>query len=74
MPTIRITVDGKVALTLAQAAERHALGTDAMRKAISRAGLEAVAELDARTPLYLATAVAAAIKTRPGKGANFRKG
>jgi hypothetical protein len=74
MPTIRITVDGKLALTLAQAAERHALGIDAMRKAISRAGIEPVAELDARTPLYLAAAIVAAMKARPGKGANFRKG
>lgn len=54
MPDIRITVDGRPAVTVALAAAltgRHR-DTD-VKHALRRAGLEPVARLDARTPLYL---------------------
>jgi len=71
---IRITYDGKLALTTAQAATRYGLELQAMRKALSRAGVEPLPEpLDARTPLYLATEVDRVMKARPGRGANLRK-
>lgn len=73
MPTIRITVDGKLALTTAQAAERHGVELATMRQIIKREGVTAVAELDARTPLYLVPAIASAVKARPGRGANLRR-
>jgi hypothetical protein len=72
--TIRITYDGKLALTTAQAAQRHGVTTATMRKELDRLGVHPLPEgLDARTPLYLATAVDTAIKARPGKGANLRR-
>lgn len=73
MPNIEITVDGRPALTTAQAATRHGLKPSSLRGEIARAGLEPVAELDARTPLYDAEQLAAALAARPGKGAHLRR-
>lgn len=69
MANIRITYDGKLALTTAQAAARYGLELVAMRKALSRLPIQPLPEpLDARTPLYLATELDAAMRARPGKG------
>jgi hypothetical protein len=74
MANIRITYDGKLALTTAQAAERYGLALSSMRAALSRLAVEPLPEaLDGRTPLYQATTLDAIMKARPGKGANFRK-
>jgi hypothetical protein len=71
---IRITYDGRLALTTAQAAHRYGLTPSAMRTWLSRAATEPLPEsLDARTPLYLATELDKAMKARPGKGANLRR-
>lgn len=74
MTGIRITYDGKLALTTAQAAQRYGLELAAMRKALSRMDLSPLPEpLDARTPLYAAAELDRAMKSRPGKGANLRR-
>jgi hypothetical protein len=69
-PTIRITVNGKAALTVAQAAARHDLEPSSMRAALSRLGdaIEPAAWLDSRTPLYYITALDKAMAARPGRG------
>lgn len=71
MPTVRITVDGKVALTVEQAAERYELRPSSMRGELTRLGgtIEPVAMLDGRKPLYLAAALDAAMAGRKGRGA-----
>jgi len=71
-PVIRITVNGKPALTTGQAAARHKRTVDVMRVLLHRHGVKAVAHLDGR-PLYLASAVDRAVNAMPGKGANLRK-
>lgn len=75
MPTIRITVDGKLALTVEQAADRYGLAQSSMRGELTRlkGKLDPIAELDGRKKLYLATALDKVMKSRPGKGANLRK-
>lgn len=78
MPKIRITYDGKLALTVSQAAQRYDLELASMRSALHRlAGQGLIAPLDegldARTPLYLATDLDRAMAARPGKGANLRR-
>jgi hypothetical protein len=66
---LRITWNGRLVLTTAQAAQRYGLTLGSMRSAIKRLAFEPVPEtLDARTPLYLASELDAAIKARPGKG------
>lgn len=72
MPTIRITVDGKQALTTRQLAEEFSLDSASVRSAIKRLGLEPAAHLDERTPLYAAVAARKALRARPGRGANLR--
>lgn len=69
-PTIRITVNGKPALTIAQAAERYGLAPSSIRSALTRLGdaITPAAELDSRTPLYLVTALDRALAGRPGRG------
>lgn len=76
--TIRILVDGRLALTGPQAATRYGLNLDAMRKALSRfieAGQldECDETLDGRTKLYPAVPLDKLMRDRPGKGANLRK-
>lgn len=70
MPDIRITVDGRPALTTAQAAQRHARTSAEMRTLFSvrRYNLEPVAALDDRTPLYDLEAVDALIGGMVGQG------
>lgn len=73
-PQIRITVDGKLALTTAQAAVEHGYdpASSTMRAEIRRLGITPVAHLDTRTPLYNAVELRKALKERPGKGARTR--
>lgn len=68
MPEIRILVDGKPALTIDMAATRHNLKPSSVRSAISRAGAEPVAWLDARTPLHLVKGLDRILADRPGRG------
>ena len=68
-PTIRITVNGKPALTIAQAAERHGMPASGLRTALTRLpDLKPAAHLDARTPLYYAATLDKALATRPRSG------
>jgi hypothetical protein len=54
MPTIKITVDGKPAHTTDQLATMYEIQPGSMRMRLHRHGIEPVANLDGRTPLYLA--------------------
>jgi len=72
MAQIRITVDGKLAFTTAQAATKHDRTRPNMRMLLARLALEPVAHLDDRTPLYSAAELARAVKALPGRGANLR--
>lgn len=69
-PPIRITVGGKHALTVEQAAERYGLSASGMRSALWRLGLfqQPDAMLDSRKPLFLASRLDRAMDDRPGKG------
>lgn len=72
-PVIRITVNGKPALTVAQAAERLGMTQSGLRRDLTRepGAPEPVAPLDARTPLYAARDIDAfgkQLQQRPGKG------
>jgi hypothetical protein len=67
-PAIRITINGKPALTVDLAATRHGIDPATMRKILSRAHQPRDAELDARTPLYLAATIDKLIAARPGRG------
>lgn len=70
-PRIRITVDGKPALTLEQAAERLAVPSHTLSKELSRyrAVIQPAAELDGKKKLYLQSAIDEWWASRPGKGA-----
>lgn len=70
MPDILITVDGRPALTTAQAAHRHGRDPAVMRMIFSAAryNLAPVASLDPRMPLYDQEAVDALIAGMPGQG------
>lgn len=72
--TVRITYNGRLVLTTAQAALRYGLTEGSMRAVISRMENPPVVPeaLDGRTPLYLATELDAAMKARPGTGAHLR--
>jgi hypothetical protein len=70
---IRITVDGRVAVTTEQAAAKHSLAVSTVRSIIARAPLGPIAKLDGRKNLYLSSEIDAAIKARPGRGANLRR-
>jgi hypothetical protein len=72
MPSIAITVDGRTALTTRQLGEEFDLDPDSARTAIRRVGLEPVAHLDERTPLYDAETARAALSNRPGRGGRPR--
>jgi len=62
---IKITVDGRLALTTRQWADRLGVSPVTVRTEIRRLGVEPVAHLDARTPLYSATALRQAWRERP---------
>lgn len=70
MPDIRITVDGRPALTTAMIAEQRGRSAGVVRDLLSarRYDLAPVAELDSRTPLYDEAAVAALFERLPGQG------
>lgn len=70
-PQIRITIDGRLALTVEQAAERYGLTRGGMSAALSRLTVAHDAMLDGRKPLYLASRLDKAMKERPGKGSNL---
>lgn len=78
MPDLRITVDGRPALTARMAvdryAQRHGLGERAVRSAISRSGVQPITPppLHGRIPLYDQAELDAALDNRPGRGANWR--
>jgi hypothetical protein len=74
-PTIRITVDGKPACTVDQAATRHNLRPVSVRALISRAGdtIAPAAMLDGRTPLYHVAAIDKLIKSRSGRGRTVQR-
>jgi hypothetical protein len=66
---LRILWNGKLVLTTTQAAERYGLAPSSMRGALTRLGLDPIPEgFDAKTPLYLAKDLDAAMRDRPGKG------
>ena len=69
---IRITVDGKLALTTQQFADEADVEPVTVRTEIRRLGVTPVAHLDSRTPLYAALPLRKAWRDRPGKGANLR--
>jgi hypothetical protein len=70
---IKITYDGRLALTIGQAAARYGLSPDAMKKALRGLAVDPLPDpLDGRTPLYLAAELDQAMKARPGRGANLR--
>lgn len=73
MTGIRITCDGKLALTTAQAADRYGVELATMRQIIKRAGLDPAAMLDNRTPLYLAAMLDRVMSARPGRGVNLHR-
>lgn len=73
-PVVRITVDGKLALTVEQATARvGAASPDGVRKEISRYKLAPVAELDGKKKLYNAREFDAMWKARPGTGSPGKK-
>lgn len=74
MARVRITVDGKLALTVEQAAERYGLQPSSMRGELTRLGpaVRPAAMLDGRKPLYLAAELDGIMRSRPGRGAPGR--
>lgn len=73
MSEVRITVGGRLALTVRQALDRYReryeiASMEAMHSIIRRAELEADGHIDGRTPLYLARKLDALMESRPGKG------
>jgi hypothetical protein len=70
---VRITIDGKLALTVEQAAERYHLQPKSISAIISRGDIQEDGTLDGKKKLYLASRLDAIMKARPGKGATLRK-
>lgn len=68
-----ITVDGKVVVTIAQAAAARGITQAAMRKAISMQKIRPAFELDGRTPLFDPAEMGAILDARPGRGSHFRR-
>lgn len=68
-PLVRITVDGKLALTVEQAAERVGVTASTMRGELTRyhEAIAPVADLDGRKKLYLAKDIDRWWKSRPGR-------
>jgi hypothetical protein len=64
---VRITVNGRHALTVEQLAEATGLKPGSMRPALKRLGITPDAHLDGRTPLYLAAPTLKRLKERPGR-------
>lgn len=72
MDRIRITIGGRLALTVEQAAERYHMRPSSMSAAISRGQIQPDGMLDGKKKLYLAARLDEIMKGRPGKGANLR--
>lgn len=70
MSQIEILVDGRHAVTTKQAAKARGITVAGMRKVLSQNGVEPVAELDGRTPLYDLDDLAGL--NPPGRGAYRR--
>lgn len=70
---VRITIDGKLALTVEQAAERYHLQPKSISAIISRGSIGEDGTLDGKKKLYLASHLDQIMKARPGKGSNLRK-
>lgn len=73
MSEVKITVGGRLALTVRQALDRYRehhpiTSAEAMHSIIKRAGLKPDAEVDGRTPVWLAKRLDALMESRPGKG------
>lgn len=70
-PVIKITVNGRQALTVEQAALRVGVTAKSLSGELSRYAdkIRPVAELDGRKKLYLATEFDRWWKSRPGRGA-----
>lgn len=66
---VRILVDGKLAYTTGQFADRHGLTMETARKTLQRLGVDPLPDtLDGRTKLFPAVPVDKAMRARPGKG------
>lgn len=79
MGKVRITVDGRLVLTVEQAAQRYGLALSSMRSALSRLRFYPIDHLDNDRPdaqrrrgLYLAVELDRAMKARPGRGNSAR--
>lgn len=66
--SVGVTIGGRPALTVAQAAEIWGLKPGSLRSALVRGGYEPDAYIDARTPIYDRTRLAQFMLTRPGPG------
>jgi len=68
-------VDGRLACTVEQLAERHAIPPSSVRVALARFDppLRPAAPLDGRKDLYYPEEFAAALQRRPGRGVNLRR-
>ena len=63
--TVRITLNGKHAMTLPQLAEHTGRAADTdLRHALRRAGIAPDGRLDGRTPLYLVTPTLRRLKAK----------
>ena len=69
MPDVEITVKGRPALTIEQAAARYGLAASSMRGELTRFGdkIQPVDMLDGRKPLYDAEQLDELMAARPGK-------
>ncbi len=74
MPIIRITVDGRLALTIEQAAQQWGIKPDSIAGELSRHrdAIEVADMLDGRKPLYFAADIDRMMRARPGRGAPGR--
>jgi hypothetical protein len=72
-PRVRITIDGRVALTVEQIAERKGVKPKSVTGELTRYGIEHDAMLDGRKKIYLQHKIDSWWGNRVGKGANFRR-
>lgn len=73
MTTVEILVDGRPALTTRPAAEKHGFTPGGLRAIVDQVGIEPVAEIDGRTPVYDEADLERKLAARPGRGAHFRR-
>jgi hypothetical protein len=69
-PEIEIKVNGRLALTIEQAAARYGLAPSSMRGELTRLGdrITHIEMLDGRKPLYDAEQLDTLMNARPGRG------